>query len=129
MKANELRIGNLVNSTGEDGGCVKVCEIGHLLDRSHIAIAYCIPSGGYSQTSLEEDETDPSEEEFKLIQPIPLTTEWLVKLGLDASDLFIVREAIANFRGISEDDVILDYVHEIQNAWALLEGQELEIKL
>ena len=111
MKATDLRIDNLIQDAKG-----RICKV-----------------DGVKKDDTTEYEIDAWSKSSGIVTlpygPIPLTEDWLVKLGLDASDLFIVREAIANFRGISEDDVILDYVHEIQNAWAVLEGQELEIKL
>jgi hypothetical protein len=155
MKATELRIGNWVEDHSEDGGIVQVKEIGHLLDKKLISIGFIIPSGGYSQTSLEEGDGFDELEEDKMIQPIPLTEEWLVKFGFEEyskhingdfelciksdkpSQHIVVRVYRGGFSVFnhSECDFTqiqfinrVKHVHQLQNLYFALTGEELTIK-
>ena len=120
MKANELRIGNLVYLVDKE----KICEI---LDGHEI------------------DECD----ENPLVQPIPLTEEWLLKFGFDLYDGFsnmrfinIVKheydsstisfshtEQLTRFsNGHPKGSTLIPhikYVHQLQNLYFALTGEEL----
>ncbi len=74
-------------------------------------------------------------------EPIPLTEEWLMKFGFDIKDknrLDWVKGAF-NLERSNEDDskfcfevyshyIPLDYVHQLQNLYFALTGEELKLK-
>lgn len=138
MKAEELRIGNYVEDHSEDGGVVQVKEIGHLLDKKPVSIGFIIPSGGYSQTSLEENDGFDELEEDKMIQAIPLTEEWLLKFGFtvnandiwfDKGDLSVLNDgtsvAFRNCDNYFNIGAKCKHVHQLQNLYFALTGEEL----
>lgn len=125
MKTNELRIGNYVNIEGD---VVKVKEI---YEKS---IYYA--NGEYESYATED-----------FIQPIELTEEVLVKIGFEKFvksfrmelsgcrlDYFInktlyIYKKHTNCCLIKDLEIKCEYVHQLQNAYFLLTGQELEVKL
>lgn len=106
MKANELRIGNLVY---DSTGCTTVIES-------------IIP------------------EQKRVRKPIPLTEEWLVRFGGKKNDeeitIPINRHLCISFidsecQLITDDDFfVMDvyHVHQLQNLYFALTGEELTIK-
>lgn len=104
IQANELRVGNLVHDN--IGGVLKIKGISTESDLTHI-------------------------------RPIPLTEEWLIELGFDFF-LYISDNGITfRFEKIGsdwichiDDSIILEikYVHQLQNLYFALRGQELTIK-
>jgi hypothetical protein len=104
MKASELRIGNLVYNKEEN---IVYVNTNHLT-----LLLYGI------------------EDEFN---PIPLTEEWLIKLGAK-------KDKIDNTYYLSELEIMLpnffryktsiisriDYVHQLQNLYFVLTGEELK---
>ena len=119
MEANELRLGNLILL---DGVIIEVSIIDlRVLDNPMMTKA-----------------TD----KFK---PIPLTEEWLIKFGFRPNkhgyifDTFRVKNWVTGFfygyipvflDGEEEDieDVQIKYVHQLQNLYFALTGEELKIK-
>lgn len=116
MKANELRIGNYVYFNNED-----IHQI-----------------NGYD---IHDIDTDPLEDSFT---PIPLTEDWLLKFGLSEMHYqeYILTD---NYWGVYfyYDDVNgnwtvntnheyklteIKYVHQLQNLYFALTGEELKIK-
>tara|TARA_R110000744_G_scaffold43803_1_gene97923 strand:+ start:53 stop:409 length:357 start_codon:yes stop_codon:yes gene_type:complete len=115
MKANELRVGNLVTT------------------------------GGVEQYVMSIDIDDPAEHRINdcqgiAYQPIPLTEEWLVRFGFENTNtkenpnykkgfyICMVREHginICNNHGFIND---LNHVHQLQNLYFALTGEELELK-
>jgi len=115
MKANKLRIGNWLN--GPEGNAqvtgiqnrevVEIGEMGHVM----------------------ED-----------VSPIPLTEDWLIKFGFVREGMLTMRlgeftcyceeDYIDNFclGDIELFDVIPKYVHQLQNLYFALTGEELTIK-
>ena len=116
MKANELRIGNYVNYN-EDPFVIKMIR-----DR-----------------------------EYNDFIPIPLTEEWLLKFGFELQygfggirryykDRYLIEKGISQFfdNGMSFRITInntesthansIKYVHQLQNLYFALTGEELEIK-
>ena len=72
-----------------------------------------------------------------LVEGIPLTEEWLVKFGLNTTDKFF-ECTNAEFKiGVLRDVFLylgnkgmylrIEYVHQLQNLYFALTGQELEI--
>jgi hypothetical protein len=118
MKANELRIGNLVMYDG------RVFEID--------TIAKEFPT-------LNTIEFGIGVVDWMNINPIPLTKEWLLKFGFYKSDNYGNDEyrldGYSYFRGrfyISDcdecgEDVEINFVHELQNLYFALTKKELTI--
>jgi hypothetical protein len=106
MKASELRIGNLVYDNL--GGTLKIKGISLESDLSHI-------------------------------KPIPLTEEWLLKFGFEWKN-FAFRDGTFTVRyqkefyvylsveGVRPIQIKLDYVHQLQNLYFALTGEELVVK-
>ncbi len=124
MKANELRIGNYVEYRDERN---KVCAI----LRNHIKI-----EGLKGSLSLSD------------VKPIQLTEEWMLKLGFEKEffidDLPIYLEKKARLETLLLDEYLyvnkrmpeepwttlrkIKYVHELQNLYFALTGEELTLK-
>ena len=127
MKANELRIGSLINAL-DSIGVVSICGIrenGEVLDFTGEII-----ETGFA---LSKD-----------CSPIPLTEEWLVRFGFQKAKVtdcygghispisdknnFAIR--IKNngwHNGFSYSET--KYVHQLQNLFYALTGEELTVKL
>lgn len=113
MKASELRIGNLVKVPTTDGS-----DVFTQIEPSN----YCHEWN--SEISIES------------YNPIPLTEEWLVKFGfVKTEDIFkniyhsiekFQMENINYFVGITETKLL--YVHQLQNLYFALTGEELTLK-
>lgn len=116
MKASELRIGNLVKWNGND------YEVS--LNTFYTEVS--------SNSMLEE------------LSPIPLTEEWLVKLGFEF-DVFYQKHSngiiciywldkvcLVSWCKYHRQDLLRykypEYVHELQNLYFALKGEELTIK-
>ena len=120
MEAKDLRIGNITSA-----GVVN--EI--LQDRFYVHDG---------ESSLKSTWFD--------IQPMPITEEWLLKFGFEKSTLdednawLNLRYRYLNFSSdesvefkkvyltVSRMDIICEYVHELQNLYFALTGEELTIK-
>ncbi len=109
MKANELRIGNWIY----DAQCQQNIQIG---------------------TGLHIDNLDP------LSKPIPLTEEWLKRFGFDENLKEFVKSGIS-IREENNNSVFwvwgfylgfshggIKHVHQLQNLYFALTGEELELK-
>ena len=122
IKANELRVGNVVLKhrffLGERWTWGRI---------SHEDI-YSIACG--------------NDKDYK---PIPLTEEWLLKLGFSSNkhgyvfNMFRIKKYVTGFfygyipiflDDIDEDidDVEIKYVHQLQNLYFALTGEELKLK-
>jgi hypothetical protein len=134
MKANELRIGNLVDLGNR---IAKIIEIGHL-----------------SCVVADLEETQDTIEDYERTKPIILTEEWLYKFGfkdIDKGDndyitytdsnhdyylqldvrkrdgkYSILDNSFDDLRDFSMVDIV--YVHQLQNLYFALTGEELTIK-
>ena len=123
MKASELRIGNLLQD--RNGRLCKVEQVSKQLQECNI---YAIK---YSTTSLP-------------FEPIHLTEEWLLKLGCKMYELFsskyyLVTDGnitlVSNKNGIISMEIEgqllplkhTQYVHQLQNLYFTLTGEELTI--
>lgn len=127
MKATELRIGNKV-STKDQAGEFTVSEF------THDGVFF-----------LEKDTDGQSSRTFEYLTPIPLTEEWLLlRFGfskatwsgdIDESDIdgyvldnsFWLDNQFVLFRW-TETLVKIQYVHQLQNLYYALTGEELTIK-
>lgn len=118
MKAQELRIGNYVEFS-TPALSINIKELSHKVSSKDLV-------------NLEENKI--------LLEPIPLTEEWLVKLGFDSTPHhenvvyyynvnFDFRiEAYSNGYISFEEWADLKYVHQLQNLYFALTEQELTIK-
>jgi hypothetical protein len=116
MKATDLRIGNLVNYYTSEGDVLT-----NVIDWQDLKW-------------LSEDEQG-----FNLFhKPIPLTEEWLLKLGFEVYEfhhkenqygfkdkLIVIRDGLFCDYGTS---VIIKHVHQLQNFFFALTGSELIVK-
>jgi hypothetical protein len=132
METNELRIGNYISTgVGEE----TVIEL-------------------YQHKLLVGSTLSGSSVRYFEIDPIPLTEDWLVKFGFDKSIGFIMfigekfkgssfevshndldrwYAFFRNFNKGEADDFVLlrnnlQYVHQLQNLYHALTGEELELK-
>lgn len=129
MKANELRIGNLVKCLGEERELIGITK-----------------HNGSNETALHYAEFK-GVIPIKLfhLKPIPLTEEWLLKFGFNdatggwggsqGSERFY-EKGIVEIQTYDSDDkwhlkgqfeVKFKYVHQLQNLYFALCGEELEI--
>lgn len=117
MKATELRLGNLVYFTNGNVA-FKITEIDN--------IGFGIEND-FETTWVEHEE----------IEPIPLTEEWLLEFGANKYEfdhkanqyrienmLFVIRENTFFDYGTG---VKLQFVHQLQNLYFALNGEELTI--
>jgi len=120
MKANELRVGNYVNAKNF-----------HIKDIEEISQVKC----DWIRYS-------------SLLEPIPLTEEWLLKFGFETrkeSDNFyyfgfgenpITKDWMLCLKYFKDENKfffmngfhIIKYVHQLQNLYFALTGEELQIK-
>jgi hypothetical protein len=123
MKANELRIGN------------------YLLPGDHFIVTAIRENGLIDMENPEYPEDDYCTKGIEEIEPTPLTEEWLVKFGFT-----IWKAGWMNYQGQiyikpvdglveigdSWGDTIevnnIEYVHQLQNLYFALTGEELTIK-
>jgi hypothetical protein len=129
MKAEELRIGNWINDTGEDGGFYQVYGI---YPPSNGFESYSISyRNGYFRTILEDGDYD-------YIQPIPLTEEWLLKFGFEWKNHamrlgdFCIRQQIDGWIIYLSNEsynksIKLKFFHQLQNLFYYICGEELKI--
>lgn len=108
MKANELRIGNLVKLEGISRP-IKV-------------------------SIIDTTETSTNTK----YKPIPLTEEWLLKCGFEYCDTVTPKAYWLNGVCIEKVDsmfiefsygIVLKYLHQLQNLYFALTGEELNIEL
>ena len=115
MKANELRIGNLVHFF-KDTPAMAVAISSHTL--------YLTQGGGFINPKTEE------------CVPIPLTDEWLLRFGFEKSGRFYrlgaltieVRKTYFRVCLCGNFLVNLLFVHKLQNLYFALTGEELKLK-
>lgn len=140
MKAEELRIGNFFKyESFENGGIYQVEQI--CKDSEGFKGYYIKFRNESFATSLEEDE---EEDGYKMIQPIPLTEEWLLRFGFEkltekgsgfksTSYTYTGKVAlIVHFDGVRLSVNFWQgnekkYVHQLQNLYFALVGSELII--
>ena len=115
MKTNELRIGNWVNNMG-------------VMTKFEEGDWDCIINKLYSQTPMDRYE------------PIPLTEEWLLKFGFtfyrenmyDIKDFTFLLDRFTLWDYTGEERYLIacsvNHVHQLQNLYFALTGEELEIK-
>ena len=118
---NELRIRNYVNVPTQPTPVQIVCAI--------------MPAHAGTSHTIEHLELGGYLTPYELIEPIPLTEEWLLKLGfkyfLDtkiyAIDNFFIEKEPDNKIAVMYDylNKSVEYVHQLQNLYFALTGEEL----
>lgn len=127
MKVNELRIGNIISPLGKGITSVE---------------GFCIWDNLIQSSNF-------TERDIKDFEPIQLTEEWLLKFGFEPVELNVDKTYfIDNGRKCLEIDlssctvlyqsnigikyidlnIDLEYVHQLQNLYFALTGEELELK-
>lgn len=142
MRVSELRIGNLVNG-------IYVDNYGHLKidEKETICKVTTLDISDLSDYPIYV-ESDEGIEHFDEFEGIPLTEEWLLKFGFEKTHLFdtVLYISNTNFH-ISFNNSIyqlnykenpksqwlpvckdLKYIHQLQNLYFTLTGEELTIK-
>ncbi len=144
IKANELRIGNLVNVPREDQSPFRI-DAFEYLSNTYIKVAMTHPEFGDKMHPLTWYDED--------LKPIPLTEEWLLKFGFKA--VYFKDEKTINYfntpnqtRGLwvkirttingektfliainrfDDDFRNILYVNQLQNLFFCLTGSELTV--
>lgn len=116
MKANELRLGNFVDNCGTE------CFVMGIYKDNKVELGYFTDSVGFVR-SLDD----------KNINPITLTEEWLKRFGFKRFSKDFSKSGIiihTRKRGFSLRKRVPDIksVHQLQNLYFALTGQELEPK-
>lgn len=131
MKAQELRIGNLIEYAN------KICFVRGIVEMK----IFLEETDGYK--SIHDSRIDS-------VNPIPLTEEWLVKFGWSYYNGKTSGNLTKDFGGKIDFDFIdgemmlkshyedqykyrhvrhIEFVHQLQNLYFALTGKELEIKV
>jgi hypothetical protein len=143
MKANELRIGNFIlthdpehyyapedNWDGVEWKTSEVLEFSRTL--------HCVfVNEGESEfgKNYEDVEKATSIHSIKMLKPIPLTEEWLIRFGFTAKNkvdyesncgILDLESTDAGF--LFDSRLVIEHVHTLQNLYFALTGQELEFK-
>ena len=138
MKANELRIGNYVNVPIQEQ-CPFRIDAFEYCSEKFIKVAQEVKLNGFEVHPLTWYGGD--------LQSIPLTEEWLLKFGFRAKSInhnFTIDSDV-DFRISSAQRVIetnerssfyleskfgtkINYVHQLQNLYFALTGEELTLK-
>lgn len=109
VQANELRIGNLV------------------IDSKNYRITILSISKKGMCSGYFPELNDYGTEEIKLLKPIPLTEEWLVKFGFEKAldHEGFIKNGLSFFEGFlsNEQKHKLQYVHQLQNLYFALTGE------
>ena len=129
MKADELRIGNYLKGLQGD-----ILEIEQIKKDCDNYIGYAVYFSNKDSSSLIHDLE---------LQPIPLTEEWLLKFGFEffkhhylgydifKKDNLLIAMMIVNVIFIDDYDTALaeiKHVHQLQNLYFALTGEELILK-
>jgi hypothetical protein len=110
MKANELRIGNWIRTSKEE----QVVDV--LCDSLSTINQHCIT--------------------YDMVAPIPLTEEWFVRFGFEHEETeyswFFHKDGVRLFfhNGVwnySSLNTVIKSVHQLQNLYFALTGEELKI--
>jgi hypothetical protein len=134
MKAEELRIGNLIMLENDllpetKGEIYKVAGF-----QSRFDLSFPDSTGVIFLDHIKSIRTYNQFDEFVI--PIPLTEEWLLKLGFDPEEdgyvhpeepLFIIDSDLSHIWDASYTGAKIDNIHQLQNLFFALTGNELTI--
>ncbi len=122
MTATELRIGNIVNFGG-------VCEVVTIHSGGSLKVRPLKYSGTAYDTGISK------------IQPILLTEAWLLRFGFERQEGNLIfdletgylwkyaEDKLVRFMTSSLETILfIEYVHQLQNLYFSLTGQELQIQ-
>ena len=127
IKANELRKGNLVY-TDKNDSVKTIVEIRHTC----VSLKYIRSDTGTPHQSMVD---------YDRLIPIPLTKEGFVKFGFERFGINfrfnnfeynpVTKNMIVHAGGSYYNGFVLrvDYVHQLQNLYFTLTGEELTVKL
>lgn len=127
MQAKELRIGNLVNPL-----CGELEHIGRVTCILPHDISVELIDENYEEYLSSSQDIDDG-----YYEPIPLTEEWLLKFGFEVPYEFgaskgeihlALEHGIYRYYVNSEYWKDIDYVHQLQNLYFALTGEELCIQ-
>lgn len=130
MKVEELRMGNFINVPTFDNERTDTSVEGIDLVND-FPLEYNIQTIHVMDLSLSQCE------------PIPLTEEWLLKFGFEfkKTTKYYVNNYFHCFYGVTDETkgkiifatnlkkrIFIDYVHQLQNLYFALTGEELKLK-
>ena len=134
MKPTELRIGNIVKIDDEYLGPIEG-KVTSLKESGEVELLLSVSKGNGRYFVCGSDD----------IFPIPITEEWLTKIGFVKriysdkifaygegmlSTVYFIESTMIDIRTEDNDATILcKHLHQLQNAYYLVTGNELEIKL
>lgn len=138
MEASELKLGNLVTIDNEEswselkGKVMSVVSINYNTDLK----IFPKSSHHFGLIDIEHLYKKEYNQFIEFLQPIPLTEEWLVKFGWEKSgEWFYMDYYEMNLNGIFNPSDAhytihndIKYVHQLQNLYFALTGEELKIK-
>ncbi len=114
MKAQELRIGNLV-----------------------LRKAFLPENNNYHEITVTHNDIEACVRSFADFEPIPLTEKWLLKFGFEHREFSFDRGSFFLSKRTGKNEYLyqahtnrfqVKYVHQLQNLYFALTGCELEIK-
>jgi len=126
---NQYRIGNTIH-------CILLGE-SNVLEIRNDGISICNPLNKLNAYFIPNDE-------FRRLEPLPLTEEWLLRFGFKDDEPFSIltlnksvsmeyyqyRRTESKFTLVNNGHVFelphIQYVHQLQNLYFALTGQELE---
>jgi hypothetical protein len=133
IQANELRIGNWFSYISKHGVWTTAYDKVESIHEKGINI---YADSDYGCSIIEPDFT------FDYIQPIPITPEILEKAGFEVSiDEYEIFDYVYLIHGMDKrfylwfgigeypTETFIQYVHQLQNLYFALTGEELNIKL
>lgn len=137
MKAEELRIGNLIKGIYHDYGIDEEIENETICKVATLDVS---GNGDYPIYVYSNEDI----EHFSEFKPIPLTEEWLLKFGFEfhinanCQNFYYEKDAFICIRGDEDFEWFryyngdfyheLKYVHQLQNLYFALTGEELTLK-
>jgi hypothetical protein len=132
MKANELRIGNLV-LTDRNNSIKTIVEVRSFI----VSVEYIRTDTNCKHQSMVD---------YERLIPIPITEAWLLKFGFEKDNsennktylsptvngnrikIYFNRFGVAKFTMNMFHQIEIEYVHQLQNLYFALTGEELTIK-
>jgi hypothetical protein len=131
MNPQELRTGNFLSYDG------RICIVTNIDSTGNFKLA---PNGVFFCEFLEEPKYYIGRSDIENYEPIPLTEEWLLNLGveyidtvtfkgykLDVGNMIIVYNNTVRLMGQPLE--YIKYVHQFQNLYFALTGEELQVNL